>query len=98
MRCTLHIICPDSFTFTNVNPNSYVGSQSVERFIEHQAFSPSNDMARSSLSPVIKFSLVKLTVLTEKWGEGGAKSYFGEKAWSSVNHPILSGRNPAQEI
>ncbi len=26
-------------------------------------------------------------------GVGGAKSYDGEKAWSSVNHSILSARN-----
>jgi hypothetical protein len=24
-------------------------------------------------------------------GRGGAKSYVGEKAWSSINHSILSG-------
>jgi hypothetical protein len=29
--------------------------------------------------------------IREDEGKGGAKSYDGEKAWSSINHSILSG-------
>ncbi len=34
------------------------------------------------------------SLLTGKGGMGGAKSYDGEKAWSSVNHSILSAYYP----
>jgi hypothetical protein len=52
-----------------------------------------------SPSAVSKLSLVELTDgIGGEGGGGGAKSYFGEKTWSSINYTILSGRNPAQEI
>jgi hypothetical protein len=31
-------------------------------------------------------------------GRGGAKSYEGEKVWSSINNAILSGPHPRLEI
>ncbi len=38
-------------------------------------------------------SPVELTDLRVESGGGGAKSYDGETAWSSINHSILSGKN-----
>ncbi len=53
--------------------------------------------------PVRKLSLFLSLPVCHRWsllseeagggGEGGAKSYDREKAWSSINHPILSGKN-----
>jgi hypothetical protein len=60
---------------------------------------PSYDLA--PLPPLVPISRQQIVSLTKSsfvlrpergWGEGGrgAKSYDGEKAWSSVNHSILS--------
>ncbi len=38
-------------------------------------------------------SPVELTDLRVESGGGGAKSYDGETAWSSINHSILSAKN-----
>ncbi len=63
-------------------------AESIERFMEGQAFSPSYDLAHSVLS-------VELT--DGRWGGGGAGEEpkhrtAREKAWSSINHFILSGK------
>ncbi len=75
--------------------------ESIEWFIEVQAFLRSYDSATRPLSPpptpVSKLSqFLGLSVprrssfWRERGGGGGAKLYDGEKAWSSINHPILS--------
>ncbi len=76
--------------------------ESIEWFIEDQAFSPSYDLAPPATplpSSVSKLSLfLRLLCVAGregKGGGGGAKSYGGQKAWSSVNHSILSDRSPA---
>ncbi len=84
--------------------------ESTEWFIEDQAFSPSYDfvppLPSSSLIPpanCLSFSVLlchrSLPAYWRYWwerGEVGAKSYDSEKAWSSVNHFILSGSAMSQ--
>ncbi len=75
-------------------------------FIEDQTFSSSYDLAPNPLLPT--FSSVRTldgrhigrlrkidNLLTEEGvgGGEGAKSYDGEKAWSSITHSILCGRH-----
>ena len=75
----------------------------IELFTEDQALALSSDLAPpphpSPLSPVSKLSLFlslpvcsRSSLLTGEGerGQGGAKSYRGEEAWSSINHSILS--------
>ncbi len=75
--------------------------ESVEYFVEDLAFSPSYQLAPSPppppYQPVVSFSqssCVSQAELTKRKGRGegwgGAKSYDGGKAWSSINHSILS--------
>jgi hypothetical protein len=59
-------------------------SESIKRFIEDQA------LLRSSLSESSCVSAVELTETRRGGGGGGAKSFDGEKVWSSMYHPILS--------
>jgi hypothetical protein len=63
-------------------------------FIEDQAFSPSYDLAPPLLRPPPQLVSLRAPVeLTDGRGVGvggGAKSYVSEKAWSSINHSILS--------
>ncbi len=76
---------------------------STEWFKEDQTFSLSYDLAPPStpshLSPVSKLDRRHTGRLRKRdnlltgeggWGGGGAKSYDGEKAWSSINHSKLS--------
>jgi hypothetical protein len=60
--------------------------------MEDQAFSPSHDLAPPPPPPPLSLHVCsRSSLLTgEGGGEGGAKSYGGEKAWSSMNHLILS--------
>ena len=78
--------------------------ESREWFIEDQGFSLSYNLAPSPLSRQQAVSLSQssyvsrvelLTWIGELGGEGGggAKSYVGEKAWSSINHSKLSARH-----
>jgi hypothetical protein len=76
-----------------------VDSESIERFIEYKAFSPSYDWApRPPPSPVSKLdgdtNTEKERQLAEGrvggGGEGRAESNDSEKAWSSISHSILS--------
>ncbi len=68
--------------------------ESIEWFIEDQAFSLSFDFAPPNL--LSQTSCGFPVGLTDKGGGGGggAKSYDGQKAWSSINHSILSDRSP----
>ncbi len=77
--------------------------ESIEWFIEDYAFSPSYDLAPtppihppplpsgSSAGDTQEDWERETTCWRERGGCGGAKSYDGEKAWSSINHSILSG-------
>jgi hypothetical protein len=78
--------------------------ESREWYIEDQAFSLSYDLTPPPLSRQQVVSLSQspcvsrvelLTWIGELDGDGGggAKSYVGEKAWSSINHSILSARH-----
>jgi hypothetical protein len=67
--------------------------ESNEGFIEDQAFSRSYDLARPPPSSAdSKLDRRHTTICRRETGEGegGAKSYDGEKAWSSINHSLLS--------
>ncbi len=85
-----------SILFTNNNRNKTANTESIKCIIEDQTFSPSYDSAPFpslsrlqvvSLSPSSSVSPVEL----DGGGEGvEAKSYDGEKAWSYINHSILS--------
>ncbi len=78
-------------------------SQSIEWFLEDKAFLLSYDLdppfypvplprQQVSLSPSVSDPPVELTVARgAEGGRNGAKSYDCEKAWSSINHSILSG-------
>jgi hypothetical protein len=62
------------------------------------SFSPSHDFAPPPSPPVSKLSLflslpVELSDGKGGGGRGGANSYGGEKAWSSINHSILFALN-----
>ncbi len=46
-----------------------------------------------SSASCISFSVGRRSSLQTGDGEGGAKSYYSEKAWSPLNHSILSGDN-----
>ncbi len=78
------------------------GPDSTELFIEDQGFSPPYKFG--SFPPPLPAHLitsVSSTSVTHSKNEsqladgigdgGGAKAYDGEKAWSSINHSILSG-------
>jgi hypothetical protein len=65
--------------------------------------------AASCLSFSVSLCVVGVTLTNERGGRGvggGAKSYSGVNAWSSMNHPILSAQgrcfilpgNPGGEI
>jgi hypothetical protein len=71
-------------------------SESIERFIEDQAFSPSYDLAPLPPYPLSRQQVVSLSQsscvpcllrgeLGQGEGGGEAKSYDGEKAWSPIN-------------
>ncbi len=75
--------------------------ESIERFLENQAFLRLYDSApRPPPSPISKLSLflsqsfcmspVELTLWGGGGGGHGAKSNDREKAWSSINHSMLS--------
>ncbi len=74
--------------------------RSNEWFIEDQAFSPSYDLAPPPLSsqkawPATHISETKkVRQLAYGNGGGGAKSYDSQRAWSSINHLILSAPPP----
>ncbi len=86
--------------------------ESIKGFLEDQAISPLFDLAPHP-SPRPRFPVSKLdrrnTGRYEKerqladgrlgagGGGGGARSYADEKAWSSVNHSILSGPHKTLE-
>ncbi len=92
------------FAFTLYNGQSRVRPESIEWLKENQAISTSYDLAPPPLlppSPVskptgdIQEDRERETTCWRERGEGawgGAKSYDGEKAWSSINHSILPGR------
>jgi hypothetical protein len=65
-------------------------------FIEDQAFSPPYDLAShpspSSISKLplfLSFPVFRCSSLLKE--DGAGVTYDGEKAWSSINHSILSG-------
>ncbi len=67
-------------------------AESIEWFIEDQAFSPSYDLAPPPpppSSPVSKLSFF-LSLLRGEWGWGRSHIIRHEKAWSSINHLINS--------
>ncbi len=74
----------------------YVRSESDDCFVEDQAFSPSYDVAppvskldrRHTGRPGRRENL--LTVKGEERDREGAESYDHKKAWSYMNHSILS--------
>jgi hypothetical protein len=70
-----------------------VRAESIEWLIEDQAFSPPSHPLPSASCLSFQSSCVspvELTYVRGGGGGGGAKSYDGEKAWSSINHSILS--------
>ncbi len=75
-----------------------IKAESIKGFIEDQAFSPSYDLAPASPSHVSTVSLsqsscVSPVELSDGRGGGGSgrsQSYDRQKAWSSINHSILS--------
>ncbi len=78
--------------------------ESIEWFKEDQALSPSYDWAPSPLLSsrqvfLSQSSCVSPVEPSDGRGGGGdvggAKSYDGEKAWSSINHSVLSVKNPS---
>ncbi len=83
-------------------PDWLTNPESIELFVEDQAFSPSYDWVLPHLlpPPFSKLSLflslhVSIGEITDRKGGregGGANSYDREKAWSSINHSILSGQ------
>ncbi len=74
--------------------------ESIDGFIKELAFSPSYDLAPPPYLPLpstscLSFSsFVSPVELTDGKEGGGAKSYVGEKAWSSINQLKLSGQIP----
>jgi hypothetical protein len=71
----------------------------IKLLLEVLAFSPSYALAPPPpppLSPVSEFILSQSSCVSpieladEKGGGGEAKSYDDKKAWSSINHSILS--------
>jgi hypothetical protein len=82
------IDCPPNATFPNGKPPTLLLYGRMIRLLAHPL----------PPSPVIKLSLfLSFTVeLTDrigrgKWGGRGDTLYNREKAWSSINHSILSG-------
>jgi hypothetical protein len=79
-------------------------SESIEWFIGDQAFSPPNDVAPPPPPFPPLLPSVSSTADTQKeiqvpdgrGGRGWTKSYDGKKAWSSINHSILSGIFPGR--
>ncbi len=79
------------------------GAESIEWFIENQAFFTVVWFGSSPhpLPPAscLFFSVFSCVACRAYWrergkeGGGGAKTYDGEKAWSSIKHSILSGRS-----
>ncbi len=70
--------------------------ESIEWFIENQDFLPSYDLAPpplplASCLPNSLFLSIAGRAYWRERGGGGTKPYHGEKAWSSINHSILSG-------
>jgi hypothetical protein len=74
---------------------AYIILQSVEWSIEDKAFSPANDLGAppSYTPPPSPVSKLSLFLSLPVWG---AKSYYGEKAWSFINHSILSALSQAK--
>ncbi len=70
----------------------WASPESIQWFIDDQAFSP-NDLAPSPPPPPLRSTCWQERG-ERRGGNGGAKSYEGEKAWPSINHSIFSG--PAQ--
>ncbi len=76
-------------------------SEGIECFIEEQAFLKSNDsgprplpsrpLSRHQVASLSQSSCVSPVELTDGRVGRGAKSYERERAWSSINHSILSG-------
>ncbi len=78
-------------------------SESVEWFIENQPFSllcnlapspPLPSSPVSKLAPFLSLPVGRRSSFPKGVGDGGgAKSYYGEEAWSPVNNSILSAVN-----
>ncbi len=80
-----------------------VAAESIEWFIEDQAFALSYDFAPppSPRPPASchSFSVFRGVAGQAYWrGGGGAKSYDSENAWSSINHSILSAPTNRQNL
>ncbi len=75
-------------------------AESIEWFTEDQASSPWYDLAPPPPSPISTVNstgdthedlhVERDTTCCQEGGRGIAKSYVGKKAWSSINHLILS--------
>ncbi len=77
-------------------------TESIEWFIENQASTPRYNLAPSPLSrqqvvSLSQSSCVRRLLRRERGIGGGDKSYDVEKAWSPVNHSILSGQWASRE-
>jgi hypothetical protein len=62
--------------------------ESIEWFIEVQAFSPSHDLAPPPPLPPLSVSKLSLFLILPVYRR--SISHNGEKAWSSINHSMLS--------
>ncbi len=98
---------PKSICFFQIKPemSTFLFLLHVQNEVEDQAFSLSYDLAPPT--PILLSAVSKLDrgshrkiekerqLADGRWGRsgGGAKSYDGEKAWSSINHSILSAYN-----
>jgi hypothetical protein len=89
-----HLVKAAFFLYFGIDP------ESIEWFIKDQAFSPSYDLAPPTTplplslekaGSLSQFSCMSSVELTDGRGRrvAGAKTYEGEKAWSSINHSIL---------
>jgi hypothetical protein len=75
-----------------INGVDFTATESIERFMEGQAFSPSYDLSPPPPPQVVELSQSScvcrrssLLIGVEEVG-GGDKSYDDDKAWSSINH------------
>jgi hypothetical protein len=73
------------------------GTIDIKWFIDDQAFSSPCDLTPlPPTTPLLFYQKARLTthVKTGERGGGGAKLYDSVKAWSSINHSVLSGGEP----
>ncbi len=68
-------------------------AESIEWFIDDQAFSLSYDLAPRTPPAWLRKRDNLLTREVEEGGGWGAQSYSGEKVWSSINDSIISAKN-----